>query len=89
MFAVVFWLPGSFQCAGVLFDVLRLGVGLLAVVILVLLLQLEGCWLCVGFFFSVSVILGCWLVFGLSSSHPKSPVISCFVFVLFRHAWLS
>jgi hypothetical protein len=47
---------------------------------------LAVCWV---FFFSVSVILGCWLVFGLSSSHPKSPVISCFVFVLFGHAWLS
>jgi hypothetical protein len=66
MFAVVFWLPGSFQCAGVLFDVLRLGVGLLAVVILVLLLQLEGCWLCVGFFFQCQchpgVLARIWLI---------------------------
>jgi hypothetical protein len=74
MFAVVFWLPGSFQCAGVLFDVLRLGVGLLAVVILVLLLQLEGCWLCVGFFFSVSVSswgVGSYLAYHLPTRNHR------------------
>jgi hypothetical protein len=42
MFAVVFWLHDAFQCVAVLFLVLRLGVGLLAVVSLVLMLQLEG-----------------------------------------------